>query len=269
MIKILRLLKTTLFRKISFDSQIETRTKLVLLCVSLSFFGIVFSLGVLPITLYAQFLTGKPDVMIWVMKSPVGSDYVQVRMVSEKYPSNLLKEQCEKIGEYAGVPIRGLNVEFTSTGSGVGKQIKILMARFAIDSLIDRQKGVFRILPIAKAFAGAPSPNTVHTIGVIFEGETPMKGVTVKGYENESVKIEAQYDPGVKTVEYRIFLKTQNPSKITFPETIPEAVQTKNASSPSNTGTDSSFLLWLWIGAAAILTGVLVYFALRPSRRSH
>jgi len=206
--------------------------------------------------------------MIWVMKSPVGSDYVQVRMVSEKYPSKLLKEQCERIGEFAGVPIRGLSIGFTNTGSGQGKQIKILMARFAIDSLIDRQKGVFRILPIAKAFAGAPSPNTVHTIGIIFEGETPTKGVTVKGYENDSVKIEAQYDPGVKTVEYRILLKTQNPSQIRFPEAIPEAAQTKNSSSPSNEGTEVSFLLWVWIGAAAILTGVLVYFALRPSRRS-
>lgn len=256
------------FKGISADSVREKKRKHSQSYVSLFLFSIVSLLVASPNTLLAQFLTGKPDVMIWVMKSPVGSDYVQVRMVSEKYPSKLLKEQCEKIGEYAGVPIRGLSIDFTTTGTEQGKQIKILMARFAIDSLIDREKGVFRILPIAKAFAGAPSPNTVHTIGVIFEGEIPMKGVTVKGYENESVKIEAQYDPGVKTVEYRILLKTQDPSKISFPETIPEAAQTKNASTTSNKRTDGSFLLWVWIGAAAILTGVLVYFALRPSRRS-
>jgi hypothetical protein len=102
-------------------------------------------------------LISRPDVMIRVQKSTVGADYVTVQMVAENYPRDLLVAQCEQIGVLAGSPSRGTELSSTSSGTApAGVPTTILTATFATANLIDREHGILRLAPFAKAFAGNP-----------------------------------------------------------------------------------------------------------------
>lgn len=209
-------------------------------------------------------LLSRPDVMIRVQKSSVGADYVTIQMVAEDYPQELLAAQCEAIGRLAGSSSRG--VEIAKTGSGTaptGTPTTILTATFATGNLIDRERGVLRLAPFAKAFAGNPEPYVIRCIAVSFLDEMPHPG-TVGNVRNDSVIIEGATDPSNRLVDYRIYLLTQDPNKINIPESVP--TQTNRQELPSN---ESASRLIPWIVGGGLLAGLLVYFALRPyGRRS-
>ena len=213
------------------------------------------------------FLMSKPDIIIRVKQSQVGSEYVYLQMLQENYPKDLLASQCEKIAVSAGSSIRGLNIMEESLGiSPGGKEMTSIKGEFAMDYLTDSSQGILRLEPIAKAFAGAPAPNTIKTIAVIFEGYKQKPGVTVGSFENENVAVIGNVDETAGIVEYRIVLKSQNPGDISIPATIAE--QTKDAQETSKNG--SALGTWLRLGMvalAAVVFGLLVYFALRPRKK--
>lgn len=209
-------------------------------------------------------LLSRPDVMIRVQKSPVGADYVTIQMVAENYPPDLLATQCERIGSLAGSPSRGVQVSTTSSGtSPAGIPTTILTASFATTNLIDREHGILRLAPFAKAFAGNPQEHLIDCIAVSFVGEAPHPG-TVGSVRNDTVVIEGATDPTNRLVDYRIHLLTQDPEKISIPDMVP--AQTIQKGTPSN---GSAWRLIPWIVGGGVLAGLLVYFALRPyGRRS-
>ncbi len=211
--------------------------------------------------MFAQQGFTRPDVVIRVKKAPTGADYVWIQMVAEKYPPELLEAQCLKIADNLKSEARGLQISVSGTGSGPGgKEMKILGAFFATDGIADPYQGIFRLNPLVKAFAGVKLPYEIDSLVIMFEGMKPIKGVTINSADANGAKVTGQYDSNLRLIEYRVELTSQDPLKIDIPETLGQ--QTKLTQTPSNNRTWNPLLAW--VAGAAILTGVLVYFALRP-----
>lgn len=207
----------------------------------------------------------KPDAIIRVQKSSVGPDYVRIQMVPEDYPADLLRSQIEALGRYSGGTPRGLDLQYATTGAKPeGKEGRILTAEFAVDNLINRTAGTLEIEAFAKAFAGAPEPHEVDRLRIMFEGETPIPNVTLASWPGDTAEVEANFDETIPAVEYSILLKSQDPEKIYIPKTAQE--QTKPVEKPSNEKPKTEMLPWVIAGA--VVVGVLVYFALRPSNKA-
>ncbi|MER3465816.1 MAG: hypothetical protein C4340_00995 [Armatimonadota bacterium] len=119
------------------------------------------------------------------------------------------------------------------------------------------------MLPFARAFAGAPEPHTIETLAVVFEGVTPTPGVTLQAADTRSATVRAQFDPSVPQVEYRVSLKVQDSAQVDFPESAER--QPSGTSAPSTEGIPQQTVVLVVVGG--VLAGVLVYFALRPTRR--
>ena len=229
------------------------------------------ALGQQPAPMPAQpgvLLSSKSDVFIRVTKSAVGPDYVKVQMLAEDYPVALFTKQCQAVGTYNKTNVRGLEISYAPTGaSPSGKPGRILTANFATDGLIDSKAGKFELNALAKAFAGAPDKYQIKTLAVVFEGQTPKENVTLKDWKDSAgaVTVTAQYDPNAAMIEYRIDLKTQNPDEIAIPSTIQGP--TKPAEMPSNEKPKTNLIPWIF--GAAVVVGLLVYFALRPYRKAN
>jgi hypothetical protein len=201
-------------------------------------------------------LQGRSDIIVSVRKSDVGAEYVRIQALDEQYPIELLHAQVEKIGEYNGTQIRGLEVGY----EGMGGAGRILTANFATDQLMDQASGTLELNAFAKAFAGAPAPHTVKMVGVMFENFKPSETVTVAQWADKGVEVSSAFDTNLNVVEYRIKLNTQNPDQISIPGTIAESAN--RAETPSNEGLNPWVLVGIVLGAALI--GVSVYFAMRP-----
>lgn len=205
-------------------------------------------------------LQSRPDVFVEVRKSQVGPDYVRVQAVDADYPAELLEKQCKAIGTYMGGEIRGLDLQQVPTGASPGgKPGAIVTAEFAVNGLIRREEGVLELNAICKAFAGADAPHTVDLLAIIFRGETPKEGTTLKAWAGPSAEVFANFDPTVPMVEYRVALKTQVADEIRIPATIHEQIRQEKSSKESSQTT-----LLPWVIGAGVLIGLLVYFALRP-----
>lgn len=201
-------------------------------------------------------LQGRADIIASVRKSDVGADYVRIQALDEDYPIDLMRSQIQKIGEYNGTQIRGLEIGY----EGMGGAGRILTANFATDNLMDQTAGTLELNAFAKAFAGAPEPHTVNMIGVMFENFRPSGPVTVAQWADKGVEVSSAFDNNLEVVEYRIKLNTQNPEEISIPGTIAES--TNRTETPSNKGLNP----WVVVGivCGAVLIGVSVYFAMRP-----
>ncbi|MFN8138347.1 MAG: hypothetical protein U0R49_00960 [Fimbriimonadales bacterium] len=209
-----------------------------------------------------EFTDRKPDVIIEVRAAPTGAQYVTITMVKDGYPADLLQQQCETIGTENGGAIRGLNVEETGTGAmHDGKPMAFLRARFAIDNLVKRETGAVRLIPFARAFAGAPEPFTVTCLAITYLGYAPGPE-TVSAVASDSATVSGIADKNVPLLEYRVVLKSQIPAEITFPE-LPNS-QPNRPEKPQGMRVPIG-LIGIVAGGSAI-AGVLVYFALRPRR---
>lgn len=214
-----------------------------------------------PIWALPQQQPTRPDVVIRVKKAPTGADYVWIQMVAEDYPVDLLRAQCEAIGRNLGGEVRGLDLSLAGAGAGPGgKEMKILSAFFAVDGIADTQKGIYRLNPLVRAFAGSPAPYQTDCLAILFDGMKPVKGITISVASVDGADVIGQYDPNMRMIEYRVTLKSQDPAKIDIPEMVGQ--QTKPVQAPSNNQTWNPLLAW--VAGAAVLTGGLVYFALRP-----
>ncbi len=210
----------------------------------------------------APLLQSRPDVLIRVRKSSVGADYVEIHMVREEYPKELLEAQCARVAEELSAGLRGLVVAERSLGDDPESRAgRVVYASFATDGVIVGN-GVLRLLPFARAFAGAPEPHTVRTLAVAFEGVTPTPGVTLQAADTPSATVRAQFDASLPQVEYRVSLKVQDPAQIDFPESAER--QPSGDSVPSTERIPVQTLALVAVGG--VLAGVLVYFALRPGR---
>ncbi|MGV3619015.1 MAG: hypothetical protein ACO1SV_27120 [Fimbriimonas sp.] len=213
------------------------------------------------------FATTRPDATIVVRKHATGTDVVEVTMQQAKYPEALLREQVQAVGRYLGNEPTGVRIGPYQVGSD--PNLRFTQALFAVKGLIDQSTGMLRVEPFAKAFAGAPAPNTVDVLMVEFDNERPT-GNTLQNYLPESgeVKVQAVAGPNSTGVEYRIQLLTQDPNKIFIPD---NRKQSPAASTPPppKPASGPDWVLYGVLGTAALAVGALVYSLLlraRPSR---
>ncbi len=213
----------------------------------------------------AHDVASKPQVTITIREHPTTADLVEVTMLDAGYPRDLLKRQCEAIGENAGSPVRGLYIGAQTIGGD--PKLRFLKASFATDNLIDRANSVLRLEPIVRAFAGAPAPYTVQGMSVSFVGEKPNRATVGKFSFPEVVSVvgtTANSSFGPQGIEYRVTLLSQDPARIHIPEQVSKVT---DRAIPAPKQKASWFGPVVVITAGSLITGLLVYFAiLRPSR---
>src|SRR5579871_4178584 len=109
------------------------------------------------------FQVSKPDILVQVRHHPLGADIFEISAVQPNYPGQLMADQVNRLCQILNDPPRGLQVFSAQIGD-----IRSTRATFATDGVIDPAHGVLRIEPIIQAFAGAPAPNTVHGLTILF-----------------------------------------------------------------------------------------------------
>lgn len=210
----------------------------------------------------AQNFSFTPDVFVNVKEYNGGPEMVSITALKDGIPGDYLREQCLRIAANLGSEARGLSVVAADLGTSQG--VKVARASFGTDHLIDRATGAINLEAIAKAFTGFSEPYLIDSIVVTLEGEQPgMK--TLKSLDTLSVNVVSQVLTDPSGLEYRVFLKTQNPNDIEIPslvEDLPEKVEKTTSSETVNP--------WVFIllGLGALSAGALVYFvALRSGFR--
>ncbi|MCK6632920.1 MAG: hypothetical protein L6Q31_11200 [Fimbriimonadaceae bacterium] len=209
------------------------------------------------------FATTGPDVSVVITEHATGADIVEITATRAEYPAALLSQQISALGKYLNSEPRVLRV-FEQSLDPENQRLSFLKATFAVDGLIDRRLGVLRLEPLARAFAGAASPNTVQGLSVIFDGELPTAS-TIQSFESTAVSIAGRVTRDPTGIEYRIRLKTQKADEIRIPESANE--QTEPQAPSSSTGGPPAYA-WVFLGLAGIAAGALVYFALLRSQRA-
>lgn len=205
----------------------------------------------------------RPDIVIRIAKHRMGADMFVVSAVAPGYPVDLLRRQVQRLGELGGTPVRGLGVGPVDL-SGDPK-LAFTKATFATNGFIDQKNHILRLEPIAKAFAGAPSPYTVHGIAVTFNGEA-VGAATLRSFASDAVKVEATFNRNPPVVDYRIQLLTQTPEAIHIPDRA--QAEQKAAADASSVRGGWDWRLWIILIAAAGAAALLVYyFTLRATAR--
>ena len=209
------------------------------------------------------FTTTRPDAGIVVRKHAAGSDVVEITMQQPQYPVELLRSQVAKLGQLLGSEPTALQIGPYQVGAD--SRLTFTRAFFGINGLIDRANGVLHVEPLAKAFAGAPKPNTVDVLMIQFEGEKPGEN-TLRVYEPKTgeVRVQGMSAANALGVEYRVQLLTQDPDKISIPDdrrTPPRQIVTAPA---PKSGPD--WVLYAVIVVAALAVGALVYSLLLRAR---
>lgn len=207
----------------------------------------------------------RPDVTVVVREHTTSADMVEVTMSRADYPVDLLRKQMEFLGTELNSMPRGLDVQTIALDPS-NKALHFVKARFAVDGILDKPGGRLNIQPLLRAFAGAPDPFTVKHLLIIFDGEKPTAR-TVKSHSSDTVDAEANFVRAPAEIEYHITLKSQDPSKITFPDIAPEQ---KPAEKSSAIGSGTPYLFYGALALAAVAVGALVYLTFlrrgRPPR---
>ncbi len=204
-----------------------------------------------------------PQVTVAVRKHSMGADLVSVAMVSADYPPELLRAQCERVGQATGSPVRGLEVRLEGPREG----LRIVRASFATDGLIDRLEGELRLEPLVRAFLGAPAPHTVTSFLVLFPGEQPVEGKTLQDYRSDVVSLKARAVASPPGIECRIVVGTQDPALLTIPSRfVPdEGTRVERGTPPGPNPVLVGLLVLAGLAAGALVYSLLV----RSSGRRH
>ncbi|MEQ1821805.1 MAG: hypothetical protein ABL949_04810 [Fimbriimonadaceae bacterium] len=203
----------------------------------------------------------KPDVLMVVHKHQLGADIVEITMVKEGYPKELLERQILKLGTILGSAPRGLAI--VSPNLQTAQQLKFVRASFGIDGITDPEHGKINLEPILKAFCGAPKPYTIGGINIMFDNMVPTKNTVRQYFLDKVVAGEAKFNQDPAGLEYRIQLISQNEEEIKFPNqhTIEQQSPPKE---PSSTG-DNRVLLISIFAVMSLALGALVYLLLLRS----
>jgi len=199
----------------------------------------------------------------------MGADMVELTMTAAGYPQQLLRDQIRQLGVFLNGDPRGVQIwDYVLDPSN--PTAHFTKATFAVDGVIDRQQGSVRLNPFAKAFAGAKTPWTVHSMELQFQGEVPTNRM-IQVWRGQGAVVEGRFetskDPRLAGIEFRIQLLTQDPAKMDIPEP-GDAPKTQPKKPLRQTGSD-----WMTIGVfivAAAAIGALVYSLLlrgRPKAR--
>jgi hypothetical protein len=204
------------------------------------------------------FSTVRPDVIVIVREHETTAEMVQVTVMKEGYPSDLLKRQLDQMAAYLGSTARG--IQMTSPDLGTKSKISFIRAEFATDGLIDRKLGLVRLGPIVKAFAGAPEPYTISGIKIAFENERTTKKMHRKLPIPGVLNLEGRASSMPAGIEYQVQLLSQDAEKIVIPDEYAPPANQQPVSEPSSSP-NRALLIGLFV-LAGVALGALVYLAL-------
>jgi hypothetical protein len=206
----------------------------------------------------SPFATVRPDLIMVVTGHPTGANIIDIQMVDATYPPELLRSQIQKMCTLLGSDARGLDVR-TETVPGV--QGGVVHAHFGTNGLVVNSGEAIRLQAILKAFAGAPAPHTVKGLDIGFDGMSPTHS-TVQIYNRPGiVKSEARFITQPAAIEYRIELLTQDPDKISYPDSLEGNREAPVVPQPAPVRQNRTLVVVLII-VAGLALAALVYLAL-------
>ncbi len=205
----------------------------------------------------------KPGAMVVVQHYPdTRSELVEITMLSPTYPPRLLQQQSLMVGQYTGVPTRGLYVYNSNPKNPAAGFLK---ARFATNGLMDPTVGVYRIGALAKALAGVQNEHALEGIIVNFEGVQPTAR-TLRSFVSEDVTLRGVPVANPLGVEYRVRFLTQSADKYAIPDEA--TVKAKAQAAPKSTDNRTSLSIIALLAVASVAAGCLVYFLVLGSGKS-
>lgn len=200
------------------------------------------------------FDTVRPEATIVVKRHKMGADQVEVTMEDPNFSPDDLKARVTRLGRELGSEVRGLTVGHYSLAPD-NPRLTFLKALFVVDGITQPNGEFIRIQPILRAFVGGVKGLTLQ-----FENVQYQKW-TVRTLDTAALSAEARiHTAPIPGIEYRVLLKTNDASKVEFPDRMPEP---KASTTPSETPReDRDYLGWIALGVAGVAAGALVYLAL-------
>ena len=209
--------------------------------------------------------SNRPDAYIKISTDNAGVQILEITMLKKDYPQELLRQQLATLGKEVGSEPRIVYAERHNplTGKAAGGQLRVTAA---VPGLIRHQESVLGLQALARAFAGAPSPNEVDGLMIQYAKEVPTK-TTIRDYNAPGVvAVTANASPQTG-VEYRIALLTQDPTKIIIPEGQAAKAPIPPTKPVEKSGGVNLIVIFVVI-VAALAVGALVYsLLLRPKPR--
>lgn len=201
--------------------------------------------------------SSRPDATVVIREHATSADMVEITMSRADYPVDLLRQQMEYLGSELNSMPRGLDIQKIGLDP-TNKELQFVKARFAIDGILDKAAHRLDLQPLLRAFAGAAEPYTIRHLLIIFDGEKPSAR-TVKKHVSDAVEAEANFVTAPAEIEYHVTLKSQDRSKITFPDQAPDE---KPGKEPAEKASGPTMLFIGAIAIAALAVGALVYLTL-------
>lgn len=203
------------------------------------------------------------EVTVTVYEHRMTTDIVEVTALAREYPKGLMLQQAKRLCELLGSPMQGF--QYMDANYGDRSNLQFIKCRFGTQGLIDGKNHQTWLEPIVRAFAGAPEPNTVHNLYVMFQGQAPTDK-TLRRYVTENVVVSGQGSANPPYIDYRVSLLVQDPEKLTIPR---EFVATTRETTERMQPKGMSAWVWVLITLAAVAAGALVYsLVLRFGARS-
>ena len=200
----------------------------------------------------------RPQVSIVVREHATSADMVEVTALSKDYPPELLRAQCQALGESLGSPARGLDVRFESVDEVKG--ISFVKASFATDGIIDRAQKRLNLQAVVRAFVGGPEPHALKSFLVSFAGEVPQADRTLREFSSDAVVVKATINESPAGIDYRVLALTEDPSKVTIPDHFTPPEKPAEGKQGGVVTAPDPVVLGL-IGVGGLAAGALVYFA--------
>jgi len=225
--------------------------------LAISFVGLLATAQTTPRSLFSLV---RPDATIIVRKHELGADLVQITMLDEKYPLEALKAQCEEMCSYLGQQPRGLYVFAFNLGSTQAQPTSNMYVRatFAVDGLTEPSTGEFKLGPIVKAMVHNPPGHELGGLMIQFEGMNPGDAtIRSLGTDRSPVAVEGRYSGPHVGLEYRVAIRTHNPSEVVIPDKLDQG-----AAQPTVLEVKSQppFGALAGVLVASLFIGALVYF---------
>jgi hypothetical protein len=210
------------------------------------------------------FDTVRTQVIVKISKHQSGADMVEVSLEDEGYPAELLRSQIDDLGKRVGVPARGLKMSMHEIAAS-GQTLQFLKCTFAINGLLDHNTGKVQLQQLVQAFVGDHGKYTVKGMSVLLDGETADER-SVRSFTSDAVEVQGIRINEPLGLDYRILIKTTEPSAIFIPSWSGDKLPTKTVPPPKQ-GVD--WPLYSMATVAALAVGVLVYsFLLRPAKNN-
>lgn len=199
----------------------------------------------------------QPQVVIAVEHVPGTGDVVQLHYKGDTYDEPAIQAAVKALAEATGATPESYRFMPGATPEELTRVV------FVTKNLLDPSGGDIRLQPIVRAFMKG-AEGSVTSFSVRIMGMTPNAYSTLATYNSKTVALRAFFDAATPSIEYRILVMTDEPSKVEIPPRhIPDEVQNQTLEEPQESKTPLLVALIVLAGASA---GALVYFFLLGKR---